>query len=302
MESIQQIKGRINSVSSTRQITQSMHMVSSSKIVKSRARMVANREFLAETQKMVDIASASLEVRDHLFLKPKQKQGEAEKVEKAEKAEKAVMIVLSSDRGLCGSFNANVCKEAHARMKEFDNVKIITVGSKGKDYFRRRKPNSLEKSYTGLSEKPFFEDAADILDPILEMYHNGEIQSVYLVYTKFVNMLTQLPTVKKLLPVEPDMASSATAQVSALGPETTEFLEHIVPFYIKCCLFGAMLEASVCEQSSRVASMDTAVKNAEEMIGKLTLTYNKARQSSITQEMIEIIGGAKAVQKEKVKG
>ena len=293
MESIQQIKARINSVSSTRQITQSMHMVSSSKIVKSRARMVANREFLAETQKMVDVASGSLEVRDHLFLRPKQKQGEAEK---------AVMIVLSSDRGLCGSFNANVCKEAHARMKEFDNVKIITVGSKGKEYFRRRKPNSLEKSYTGLSEKPFFEDAADILDPILEMYRNGEIQSVYLVYTKFVNMLTQLPTVKKLLPVEPDMALSATAQVSALRPETAEFLEHIVPFYIKCCLFGAMLEASVCEQSSRVASMDTAVKNAEEMIGKLTLTYNKARQSSITQEMIEIIGGAKAVQKEKVKG
>ena len=293
MESIQQIKGRINSVSSTRQITQSMHMVSSSKIVKSRARMVANREFLAETQKMLDIASGSLELRDHPYLRPKQKQ---------EEAATSVVIVLSSDRGLCGSFNANVCKEAHARMKELDNVKIVTVGAKGKEYFRRRKPNSLEKSYTGLSEKPFFEDAADILNPIFEMYHKGEIQSVYLVYTKFVNMLTQLPTVKKLLPLEIDTDLSAASQVSALEPESTEFLEHIVPFYIKCFLFGAMLEASVCEQSSRVASMDTAVKNAGEMIDKLTLTYNKARQSAITQEMIEIIGGAKAVQKENVEG
>ena len=293
MESIQQVKSRINSVSSTRQITQSMHMVSSSKIVKSRNRMVANREFLAETLQMMELASADLEVRDHPYVTVKKK---------AEGPDKAAVIVLSSDRGLCGSFNANACKEAYALVQELDNVGIITVGSKGKDYFRRRKPNALEKSYTAVSERPFFEDAADIIDPILELYKKGEVQSIYIVYTKFINMLTQEPTVKKLLPLEPKKELEAQAGAATLEPGTTEFLEMVVPFYIKSFLFSAMLEASVCEQSSRVASMDTAVKNAGEMIDKLTLTYNKARQTAITQEMIEIIGGAKAVQKEKVEG
>ena len=298
MESIQQIKNRINSIASTRQITQSMHLVSSSKIVKSRNKLVANQDFFTQANDLIEAVRSSPDIQSHPYIVG----FDAKDAPKRD----AVVIVLSSDRGLCGGYNVSVCRESFLLVKKLKDVRVITVGVKGREYFKRRRPDCIAKSFIGVSENPFYEDAQEVASMVLDWYNNGEVSEIYLIYTKFVNMLSQTPDVKKLLPLDPyqpeehvkkDKTENKMRTLVRLEPDDTTLLINTVPFYLNSFIFRAMLEASVCEQSARVAGMDSAVKNADEMMESLTLKYNQARQSAITQEVIEIISGAKAVQK-----
>ena len=281
MESIQLIKTRIKSISSTRQITQSMRLVSTSKVQKARARMLANSTFLEEGRRLVRIAQSSLDYNSHPFLRHRP-------------VTQSAIIIISSDRGLCGGYSTNVGREAMLLMDELGPARVITVGAKARDYCRRRRELSIAHSFTGVSENPFFEDAREIADMALEWYASGEVDQVYMVHTEFKSMLLQIPKRVKLLPLEPLPADFPRGRVQC-EPDADSFLEKVVPFYLYTILYGAMLEASACEQSARITSMDSAVKNADEMIESLTLRFNQARQGIITQELIEIVSGAGAV-------
>lgn len=275
MESIQQIKRRINSIVSTKQITQSMRMVSSSKVVKARAKMEQNREFIDNVEKLLHSALASPALASHRYVKPKPVGVNA-------------VIVIASDRGLCGGYNVSVSKFAHGITTK-SPCKVVTVGGKARDYLVRRRVKDIAKSFTGISENPFFEDASEIAGIVSGWYDEGQVDSVLLVYTRFVSMLTQEPSVKKLLPLDIREDREITVE-----PYVEEYLEEYLPFYLSSEIYGGILESSLCEQCSRITSMDTAVKNSGDMIDALTLRYNQARQGAITQELTEIIGGTLA--------
>ena len=275
MESIQNIKKRIASIQSTKQITQSMRMVSSSKVVKARNKMENNREFIASTSKIVQTALLNQDAVNHRYVKP------------APVGVSAV-ILIASDRGLCGGYNINVCRYAHEILRDNEN-KIVTIGAKARDYLNRRSIPGIENSFNGISENPFFEDALDIANIVVGWYDAGQVDSIKLVFTHFASMLTQEPCEKQLLPLVPQETGVVT-----LEPQVDEYLEKSLLFYVTSEIFGAILESSLSEQCARITSMDTAVKNSGDMIDTLTLKYNQARQGRITQELTEIIGGTQA--------
>lgn len=277
MESISSIKTRIQGIETTRQITQSMWLVATAKVQKARARMEANRQFLEETEHLLRAAAAEPDVRQHRYLTPA--------------AGEPVVVVVGADRGLCGGYNIGVCKEASALLKTLENPRLVTVGSKVYDFFRRRNRRSIAQSFTGISENPFPDDARELASLLLDWFHQGQAGEIHLVHTRFESMLVQTPISRRLLPLEPAGADSLY-----LEPSAESLLESAVPFYLSAALYGAILEAAACEQSARITSMDSAVKNADEMIDELTLRYNRARQDAITGEIIEIVGGAGAVQ------
>jgi len=286
MESMQMIKSRIQSIGSTRQITQSMRMVSTAKVQKSRNRMAGNRAFSEQIQRFVGELPRSFGDSRHPYLKGNQ-------------SDAAAVIVISGDRGLCGGYNLNVCKEAVALADRISGkVRMVTVGVKAKDYFGRRRRKAA-RSFTGVSETPFFDDAVEIGSIALDWFQRGEVGAVYLVYTRFQTLLSQTPLHSKLLPLEPDAGTESTGIAMRFEPESDAFLERVVPLYVNAVIYGALLESSACEQSARITSMDAAVKNSDEMIASLTLLYNQARQGAITREITEIVGGAEALAQRK---
>ena len=279
MESIQEIKNRIASVLSTRQITQSMRLVSTAKVQRARFQMEENAGFLAEINHLSQISHLALGGLSHRYT--------------AEPGGSAAVIVISGDRGLCGGYNVNVAKAAREVIGKYEDVKLVTIGSKARDYFRRRGNVRPASSYTGMSESPLFADASDIAQTVLSWYNRGDISAVELVSTKFYTMLRQEPVCRRVLPLSlPQESSRYNCE-----PGEAAYIEQVVPFYFAGLLYGAMLESATCEQSARISSMDTAVRNADDMIESLTLRYNQARQSAITQEITEIVGGASAVKK-----
>lgn len=283
MESIQAIKNRIDSIGSTRQITQSMRLVSSAKVQKVRNRMASNRPFLESVLTLADVAVEGLAGTTHPYSTPRPVQ-------------KSAVIIISGDRGLCGGYNVNAGREAIKLLRSIGDAQLITVGVKAWDLFRRRRKTPIMKSFNGVSENPFYDDAREIAATVLDWYNKGEVDQVYVVYTRFQSMLVQIPTAKKLLPLEPPAeAPSGVRSIVRCEPGGEDFIDQVVPFYLSSFLFGAMLESSACEQSARITSMDAAVKSSNEMIDSLTLLYNQARQTAITQEIIEIVGGAGAV-------
>lgn len=282
MESLQAIKNRIQGIRSTRQITQSMRLVSTSKVQRARARMEANRPFLQECEKMLHMVAGTM-------------QGTSGRYVRRAGQQCAAVIVIGSDRGLCGGYNINVNKEASRLMKTIGEKRLVTVGTKTREYFRRRN-NPPAEAFTGMSEAPYFDDAVAITSCVLQWYNDGEVDAVYVVHTGFESMLKHNLLTKCILPLEiTEEKRDGPSAIVRCEPEGEEMLRHTAAFYLATYLYGAILEASCCEQSARIASMDSAVKNADEMVETLTLRYNQARQGAITQEIIEIVGGANAV-------
>jgi F-type H+-transporting ATPase subunit gamma len=314
MESIEQVKNRIESIAGTKQITQSMRLVSTARLKRVRDRMAANLPFLQAAARMAREAAAEPDAKKHRYVRP------------AREGSGACVIAIAADRGLCGGYNLNVCREARALMQETNAEKVIAVGRKAKEFFARRMRDEggAEKAFTGISETPFFEDAEQIAACALAWFNSGEIGSVYLVHTRFVNMLTLPPVRTRLLPIDTEMENNgssigansggesgansggesgansggySTKALISYEPDSAGFLDHSVQFYLSAAIFGAMLEASVCEQSARITGMDAAVKNSEDMIEDLTRAYNRARQGGITEELADIIGGASALRR-----
>jgi len=287
MSSMKAIKKRITSVNNTKKIMKAMNLVAASKLQKAKARLDDIRPMYSDIKKVMEHIRAG--VSDDMNIP----------FAEAREVKNIAYIVLTSDRGLCGSFNAAISKEALAYVEALKdkNAKVIAVGSKGWDYFRRRGKEIVHRC-EGASEATAFADAEALGAKVAEMYTEGEVDEVYIVYTHFESVLTHIPYIEKLLPLR--MAASEDFDPGSFtmsyDPDINTFITHAVPMYLSITIFGAMMESAVCEQASRMTSMDSATRNASDILDALTLEYNRKRQSMITQEITEIVSGANALQ------
>ncbi|MCL2056560.1 MAG: ATP synthase F1 subunit gamma [Oscillospiraceae bacterium] len=288
MPSMKAIKRRRMSVSSISQIMKAMDLVAASKLQRAKERLVSVRPLVENTGRVMDSVRASDQTTDNIFVRER------------EVVRRSAFVVITGDRGLCGGYNTNAAKEALRVMKDKNEI-IIAVGKKGYEYFRRQRKN-LSHRHDGVSDALTYADAQKIRKLLTELYTSADpekrIDEAYIVYTGFEGMLTHIPKAQRLLPigsVSGEEADTTAAAQMEYEPDINTFLEHAIPMYLEVCIYGAMLESAVCEHAARMMSMEAASKNAEEIIEDLTLSYNRARQGAITQELNEIVSGANAL-------
>lgn len=284
MAQMRDIKRRMKSINSTMQITKAMYLVSSAKLKKAKDRVDTTRPYSDTVISSIQRILSSAKGVKHPF------------IEKRE-VKKTAYIIMSADRGLAGGFNSNVIKLAQSMMVSKENTEVVAFGSKSRDYFSKRDYNVIE-SFTGITEDPTYTDARMAGDMIIEKYKNGEIDEVKLIYTKFVSMMTQEPTVLTLLPVsieEGETEEDKSLTLTEYEPSPEVVLDYLIPKYINGAIFGGLVESAASQQGARMTAMESATDNAEDIISSLELVYNRARQASITQEISEIVGGAEAL-------
>lgn len=282
---MKEIKTRIKSVESTKQITKAMELVSSSKFRKAKERAESARPYFNTLYNTVqDIAKNTSNSRN-VFLKER-------------KVNNVCYIVIAGDRGLAGGYNSNILKAVIAHNK-LGTGKVITVGKKAKESLSKRGYEVID--YIESVEKCVYEDANRVAQAAMEAYKNGEVDEVNLVYTEFISALSQEPKIVKLLPVTIDNTNTekevkkGKAAVQYL-PSADAVLGYVLPKYVSGSVYGAIAESFASEQAARRTAMESATDNANEMISKLELVYNRARQAAVTQEISEIVGGAAAAQ------
>ena len=279
------IKRRKLSIQSTQQITKAMKLVSTVKLQKAKAKAEESKPYFQTMYQTIgSILSKSGAIR-HPYL------------ERNDSNKKAV-VAISANRGLAGGYNTNLVKliTGDENLPK-EEVVIYNVGSKGREIFAR-KGYEIKADYSEVINQPLYKDAVDITKALLKSYRDGEIGEIYLAYTSFKNTVSQVPTLMKLLPM--DLASVKVEEGEASAPmdyepEPEDALEQLIPKYVSSLIYGAFSEAIASENGARMQAMDSATSNAEEMIAGLSLMYNRARQSSITQELTEIIAGADAI-------
>jgi len=302
------IKRRRLTVKNISQITKAMNLVATSKLQRARAALAGISDPVRATFDIVYNTVSHPDALNHPLMQQR------------EKIKSTAYVVITGNRGLCGGYNSNVCKELIKHAKEHGkNPVIIPVGTKGQDYLRRRNYNVND--YPPAAENISFDDAHALADLLVSMYTSGEVDEIYVVYTKFVTILSLVPITRKILPVDPaylrlivadglhegetwedlgffpqpEPKPAANAEVE-YEPSLKEVLANVVPWYLNMFLYGAMASGNLCEQAARMTSMDSSTKNAADIIEKLTLQFNRQRQSAITQEITEIVSGANALQ------
>lgn len=293
MPSLKSLRMRINSVKSTRKITQAMKMVAAAKLRRAQTQAEAARPYAERMARMLGSLGAAV-----------QGSPDAPKLLVGTGGDKTVlMVVVTADRGLCGPFNTNVGRFARARIRELESqgktVKVMTVGRKGAAFLKREFSSRFvgEVSFAG-QKRVGFDDAANIAASITTMLDDGAFDVCELVYNRFVNVITQVPTAQRLIPAPLPEAVTDTDTVQALyeyEPAEEAILAALLPQNLAIQVYRSLLESGAGEQGSRMSAMDAATRNAGEMIKKLTLNYNRTRQANITKELIEIISGAEAV-------
>ena len=291
MASLKELKGRINSVKSTQKITKAKQMVAAAKLRRAQAAAEAARPY-AERLSGVMASLASKVSGDSA---PKLLKGTGTH-------QRHLLVVVNTDKGLCGGLNANIVKaakvKARALIAEGKDVKFYLVGKKGRAPIKRDYADRIETQFdTADVRTPGFEEAEQIADELIERFEKGEFDVAHLVYPIFKSALAQDPTVDQLIPVPSpeDEADGAGDAVVEYEPGEEEILDELLPRYIKTQLFGALLEREASEQGASMTAMDNATRNAGELIDKLTIQYNRSRQAAITTELIEIIAGAEAL-------
>lgn len=278
------IKRRIRSVNSTKQITKAMELVSTAKLRRSRGRLEKVRPYFETVNETVQEILGSSSNIDHSYT-----------IEREVK--KSLYIVITADRGLCGGYNINAIKKALEDIEDKEKVSFIVIGQKAKGYFSKRGYNIVGE-YLNISEKPEYIDAKNIGRLALKLYKEGEIDEIKLVYTQFVSTISQVPKMVKLLPVakeEKEKTEEEEFKYVSYEPSPGAVLDYLIPKYIESTVFGTLVESAASEQAARRVAMESATDNAEEMIDSLTLSFNQARQAAITQEITEIVGGAEAL-------
>ncbi len=285
MASMRDIKRRIKSVNSTQQITKAMNLVASSKLTKAKNRFTDTKPFFQATRNVIANVVRGSKGISNEFMEERE-------------IKNTLIVVITGDRGLCGGYNANVCKEAY-NLSKGKSASFITVGNKAREFFNHKKCK-ITAAYRDMSEKPDYSDAYILGNKVIDMYKDGEADEIYLVYTRFISTLTNEPESIKLLPLDPkDFENSDAPRSSTLTiyePDEETVLEYVIPKYVNTVIFGAMIESAVCELSSRMTAMDSATENANEMIAHLNLVYNRVRQGAITQEITEIVSGSNALE------
>lgn len=294
MANLKAIRKRISSVKSTQKITRAMKMVAGARLNRAQQRILAMRPYaqhasqvLAEAVKATATAGVA---EQHLLL--------ARRPEK-----KVLFLVITSDRGLCGAFNTNINKKAEALWKEKVaqgvEVQFATVGRRGRDYLRRRSAPFLE-SFDGVWDNLGLAEARRIARTALAPFLRGEVDAIYLVYNEFKSAMTQQVIAAPLLPLAHSAADAPSSDEPApeyiFEPNQSAIFERLIPIYIEITILRALYDSVASELGARMTAMDSATKNAQEMISKLTLSYNRQRQAVITTELIEIIAGSEALQ------
>ncbi|GAB6991297.1 ATP synthase F1 subunit gamma [Paenibacillus pini] len=280
---LREIKRQIKSIQGTKQITKAMEMVAASKLRKAQEMAQHARPYSEKLKEVVSsIASGTKGIKHPMFEKrPVKKTG---------------YLVITSDRGLAGGSNANVLKQVMTMIaenhKSKDEYELFVIGRKGRDYLRRREL-PIVNEVTDLSDTPSFADIKSIAYAAVNRFEEGKIDELYICYNRFVNALTQIPEANKLLPME-NMETTGSVASYEYEPSPEAVLEALLPKYAETLIFSALLDAKASELGAKMTAMGSATKNASKMIGELTLTYNRARQAAITQEISEIVAGANA--------
>lgn len=281
-QSTREIKRRIRGVSSTKQITKAMELVSSAKMRKARIRLEETRPYYNTV--LESISSVINNTRtNHPLLQNRE-------------VKKSLYIVITADRGLAGGYNANINRLIDTKFRnDKDSISLITVGLKGRDYFKSRNYNIVGE-FVGISEEPDFTDAKQIGKLATQFFLDGEVDEINVVYTKFISTLSFEPTILKVLPaVDINKDEDKPSQIIEFEPSPEEVLDFLIPKYLEATIFGALIEASSSEQAARRTAMESATDNAEDMIEELNMSYNRARQAAITMELSEIVAGAEAL-------
>ncbi len=288
MPGLKEIRKRIGSVKSTKQITKAMKMVAAAKFRKAQSRIIELRPYADKMNAVLSNLARTVETGHPLLeVRPRKK---------------VEVLVLTSDKGLCGAFNTNIMKAANRYIKELQaegiELSVSAIGKKGNDLFRRR-ALPLRRSWVGISGRISYLNAKEITGDIIENYTNETFDEVVLVYNEFKSALVQKVSVVRLLPLAPVETGAAEST-----EETADFLyepsqqgifDNLLPKNLEVQVFRALLESQASEEAARMTSMENATKAADDMIASLTLQYNKARQASITKELMDIVGGVEAL-------
>ena len=287
MANLKTIKKRIASVKNTRQITKAMKMVSAAKLRRAQDAVVAARPYANKLQQVLGSLALREEAQAHPLLMERGKG-------------RALVVLLTSDRGLCGGYNGNVSKAAErfirANEQGFENYDLMIIGKKGRDFLRSRAGMNIVKVYENVTGKITYATAQLIGEEIVSQYTAETYDAVFLIFNAFQSAMTQVVTINQLLPVVPMTVEEDTHVSEYLyEPGRGEVLTAILPKNVEVQIFRGLLESSASEHGARMSAMDSASKNASEMIGKLTLIYNRARQAAITKELMEIISGAESI-------
>ncbi|MEI6045048.1 MAG: ATP synthase F1 subunit gamma [Chloroflexota bacterium] len=294
MASTRTLRRRIRSVKNTAQITKAMELVAASRMRRAQQNVLAARPFSQKVQEIIaDLAEMQTD-QSYRSISPLLQQRPVEHIG---------LVMVTADRGLAGSLNTNSIRRAVRFLADETNgkpVRIVAVGRKGRD-FMTRAGREIVAEFTGIIDRPTLLDTLPISKLVIEDYIKGKYDSVYLLYTQFINTVTVRPQLIKLLPIEPPESQDAQTFASTdfiFEPGPLEVLESLLPRYVEVQIYQAILENIASEQSSRMVAMRNASDKAKELIGDLTLTYNKIRQSNITREILEIASGAVALAKQ----
>ncbi|QNU66663.1 F0F1 ATP synthase subunit gamma [Ruminiclostridium herbifermentans] len=289
---MREIKSHIKSINQMRQITKAMKLISTSKLKKARAQLELTLPYFNKVKETIaDILEHSGDVESKYFALKEKKEGN-----------KKAYIILTGDKGLAGGYNSNIIKLAEKTIgKDKDNAVLLVAGISGRAYFVRKNYN-VHTEFDYAVQNPTVYRAREITDIILDMYNKQEVDEVDIIYTEMVSAITLQPKMLKLLPIEIGALREDIKDIeikidekAKYEPSPSAVLDVLIPKYIKGIMYGVFVQAFTSEQNARMTAMDNATKNADEMLQKLNLNYNRARQAAITQEISEIVGGASAL-------
>ena len=297
MANIREIQSRIKSVQDTMKITNAMYMISSTKLQKARKNLEQTEPYFYTLQAMMERIVRHLPELNHPFFDNRDKKPEQDKVR--------AYVVMTADKGLAGAYNHNVLKLAEEKLSNHPNTKLYVVGELGRQYFRH-KNISVEEHFTYSAQNPSLHRARVISEKLMEEFSNGNVDEVYVIYTDMRNSVVTEPMTIQILPVaKEDILTSEVVNAGIyrgeidFDPSPEIVLDNIIPDYLMGFIYGALVESFCSEQSTRMMAMEAANKNASQMIHDLSIQYNRVRQAMITQEITEVIAGAKAQKKKK---
>lgn len=291
MASLRDIKKRIKSVKNTQKITSAMKLVAASKLRKAQEAITAQRPYAIELGATLRRVASRSEQGDASIA--------AHPLLAVHEPKNVLLVVITSDRGLCGAFNANIIRRAENFLKEehgtYAKLEVATIGRKGGDHFKKSDTPDSVQDHPGVFDNLTFREARKIADEVTKRYVEEDLDAVFVLYNEFKSAISQNVTVDRLLPVVEDELPEGPDVDYEYEPSQSDVLDQLVPRYVTTILWRALLESSAAEHGARMTAMDNASRNAKELTESLTLKYNRARQAAITMELMDIVGGAEAL-------
>jgi F-type H+-transporting ATPase subunit gamma len=279
---MREIKRQIKSVQNTKQITKAMEMVAASKLRRAQVAAQSSRPYTEKMKEVIANIAASNGLKHPMLL--------------TREVKKTAYLIITSDRGLAGGYNSNILRKLMITIRtnhhSQDEYAVFVIGRKGRDFFKKR-GIAIAEEVVGLNDSPKFSEIKSIANSVVNKFEVGTYDEVFIVYNEFQSAISQLPVIKKLLPLEP-VESSTNSSSYEYEPSPEGVLKELLPRYAETLIYSSVLESKASEFGARMTAMGSATKNATKMISKLTLVYNRARQATITQEISEIVAGANA--------